>query len=139
MTHIPEQLKQLVFDRAKGHCEYCLIHCRFRPNQYEIDHIVAEQHGGETISENLCLSCFKCNRYKGSNLASVDPDTKEFEYLFNPRQDKWDEHFRLVGARIEGLTPRGHATAFLLRFNDPKFLEERAELIAAGLYSDFEE
>ena len=42
---------------------------------HQPDHIVAVQHGGETVSENLALACCDCNLLKGPNLASVDPVT----------------------------------------------------------------
>lgn len=139
MTTIAEELRHLVYVRAKGRCEYCLIHNRFRGNRYEVDHIRAQKHGGKTIAENLCLSCVKCNRYKGSDLSSVDPLTDQYEYLFNPRLDNWDEHFKIEEGRIEPLTPRARATTFLLHFNDKMFIEERLELIEEGVYPNFEE
>jgi 5-methylcytosine-specific restriction endonuclease McrA len=42
---------------------------------HEIDHIIAKKHGGRTEAENLALSCTLCNKYKGSDPASVDPET----------------------------------------------------------------
>jgi hypothetical protein len=61
--------------------------------------------------ENLALACFDCNRQKGPNISSVDPDTQEVVQLFNPRRDAWSDHFSLNGARIVGVTPAGRATA----------------------------
>jgi 5-methylcytosine-specific restriction endonuclease McrA len=42
---------------------------------HEIDHVVAEKHDGQTSDNNLCLSCWVCNRHKGSDLTSIDPQT----------------------------------------------------------------
>ena len=50
-------LRQLVIERAQGRCEYCLIHQDFSIYTHEIDHIIAVKHGGQTLSENLALSC----------------------------------------------------------------------------------
>jgi 5-methylcytosine-specific restriction endonuclease McrA len=71
-TVIPASLRREIIKRANGCCEYCLVHRDDRLLPYHIDHIIAEKHGGQTISENLCLSCYLCNRYKGSDVASVD-------------------------------------------------------------------
>ncbi len=64
MSAIPAHLRQLVHQRAKGHCEYCLIHENMTPFSHEIDHLIARKHGGQTVAENLALSCLSCNRRK---------------------------------------------------------------------------
>ena len=88
MTYIPDRLRQLVVERANGCCEYCLINEHDYLYGHEVDHIIAEKHRGETIEENLCLSCYECNRHKGSDFASFDPVTGEIAMLFNPRGDQ---------------------------------------------------
>jgi 5-methylcytosine-specific restriction endonuclease McrA len=55
--------------------------------QHEGDHVVAEKHGRTTLEANLCLSCFDCNRHKGSDLASLDVETGNIILLFHPRRD----------------------------------------------------
>jgi HNH endonuclease len=101
---------------------------------HEIDHIYAEKHGGETLFINLCLCCWICNRHKGSDLTSLDPETGEITPLFHPRRDVWTEHFRLNGALIEGITPQGRVTVRLLQLNNPNRVRERQLLIAMGRY-----
>jgi len=81
MSYIPESLRQFVYERAKGRCEYCLIRDDDVYSPHEVDHIYAEKHGGATTEANLCLSCFDCNRHKGSDLTSLDPDTGEIARL----------------------------------------------------------
>ncbi|MEW5987847.1 MAG: HNH endonuclease signature motif containing protein [Chloroflexota bacterium] len=124
---IPARLRRRVIQRAAGLCEYC-----HKPQvtffQHEIDHVIARKHGGRTTLDNLALTCFECNRYKGSDIASIDPETATITPLFNPRQQGWHEHFRLVGARIVALTPEGRATVLLLHFNDKERVRERAAL-----------
>ena len=63
---IPAEVRKLVIERASGRCEYCLIHQDFSIYTHEVDHIIAVKHGGETIADNLALSCLSCNRHKGS-------------------------------------------------------------------------
>ena len=91
-------LRQLVIERAQGRCEYCLIHQDFSIYTHEIDHIIAVKHGGQTLSENLALSCLPCNHYKGSDFATLDPNNGEIIRLFNPRLQVWDEHFTPLSA-----------------------------------------
>jgi hypothetical protein len=134
MSSIPTELRQFIIERANGQCEYCLIHQNFSIYSHEVDHIIAIKHGGETIEENLALSCLSCNRHKGSDFATIHPRTKEIIPLFNPRRQKWEEHFMLNNAHIEGMTPIGIATARLLKFNTPTRLLERQILIEQGSY-----
>jgi hypothetical protein len=101
---------------------------------FAIDHVRAEKHGGETIAANLCLSCFRCNGFKGSDIASADPLTGLATFLYNPREQQWDDHFSLDGALIKPLTPEGRITTFLLRLNAPIQVEQRTVLIADGRY-----
>lgn len=128
-TYIPASLRALVGDRANHACEYCLIPEIAVFSALEIDHIIAEKHGGKTISENLALACSLCNKHKGSDLASIDPETKEITRLFNPRQDGWQHHFQLKNdGEIHPQTSIGRVTTKLLRINDSGRMKERALL-----------
>jgi hypothetical protein len=100
-----------------------------------VDHIVAEKHGGKTEAANLVLTCWRCNRHKGSDLGSFDPQTGHFSFLFNPRIHDWREHFELCDGLILGLTPEGRATAQMLQYNTAERVEERLRLLSLGLYS----
>jgi len=132
--YISESLRKLVYERANGRCEYCLLNTRYAYFPYEIDHIIAEKHGGKTAEDNLCLSCFECNRHKGSDIASYDQTSEEVVRLFHPRRDQWAEFFRLEDAKIIALNPIGRVTVKLLQLNQHERLIERAELLADGKY-----
>jgi 5-methylcytosine-specific restriction endonuclease McrA len=54
---ISTNLRQLVYKRAMGRCEYCLMHQDVSPYTHEIDHLIARKHGGQTVAENLALAC----------------------------------------------------------------------------------
>jgi hypothetical protein len=91
---------------------------------FQIDHIISEKHEGATEEHNLAVACLFCNLNKGSDIGSLD-DAGTFTRLFHPRRDRWAEHFRFNGLRIEGITAVGTVTAKLLRFNDTHRVEER--------------
>lgn len=127
-------LRRRVVARADNRCEYCLIRQEQAASVHQIDHVVAEKHGGPTTLENLAVSCTLCNRRKGSDLSSVDPATAQIVPLFNPRTQVWSDHFRLEGSRIVGQTPEGRATVELLQLNAYERLLERHEWIQSGHY-----
>jgi 5-methylcytosine-specific restriction endonuclease McrA len=131
-THIPAELRRLVRERARYCCEYCLFPEAFSLLTHGIDHIAAEKHRGETVESNLCLACLICNKYKGTDLTSIDPATGEIEPLFHPRRHAWREHFRFAGGRIDPLTPTGRVTVQLLQLNQPQRIAERLILLELG-------
>ncbi len=84
--------------------------------------------------DNLALACLRCNRHKGPNVGSFDPLTGQLTPFFNPRQQRWAEHFRLEQGEINPLTPEGRVTVRFLRLNDADRVAERQALQNAGLY-----
>jgi hypothetical protein len=104
---------------------------RFR---FPIDHIIARQHGGSTLSRNLALACLRCNAHKAPNLAGLDPDTGDLVRLFHPRKDRWSDHFRWKKAKLIGLTPIGRTTISVLSINHPDPVAVRTALLREGLF-----
>jgi hypothetical protein len=125
-------LVRKVWTRAGGRCEYCLISQSTFPLPFQIDHILAEKHGGEAVDENLALSCPHCNRFKGPNIAGLDPDTAKLTRLFNPRTEVWADHFYWDGAVLKGKTAVGRSTIYVLAMNADHLLSLRKELLAEG-------
>jgi hypothetical protein len=127
--------------RAGNRCEYChLPQTAFR-RPFHIEHIVARQHGGLSLPGNLALACWDCNLKKGPNLSGIDPETDRVAALFNPRKDRWEDHFapaigalKLPGIVIYGLTPVGRATVRVLGLNDEMRQLIRYELWIEGRY-----
>jgi 5-methylcytosine-specific restriction endonuclease McrA len=128
MTYISKQLRQLVTERASRLCEYCLFPQDVGLFTFEMEHIISEKHGGATIAENLALACSYCNRAKGTDLGSIDPETSKLVPFFNPRTEKWSEHFELNREIIVPLTSVGRVTALILQFNESTRLQERRKL-----------
>lgn len=134
-TYIPSGLRHFVYERAQGYCEYCLIPEAASFATHEIDHIVAEKHGGLTEADNLALSCTLCNKHKGSDLTSIDPETGDIVPLYHPRRDEWMLHFllRVSDAEFVPLTPTGRVTVRLLQLNRRDRIVERQLLVEAQM------
>lgn len=133
-ARLSKTLRGVVQERAAGRCEYCLLHEEDSLLPHEPDHIVACKHGGKTIPGNLAWTCFFCNRFKGTDLSSIDLETGRIVRLFHPRRDTWGRHFRLIHGFIKPTSAVGRVTEYLLQLNRSNLLEIRKELIAAGLY-----
>jgi hypothetical protein len=56
-TYVPAELRRLVRARAHDRCEYCLIPELATFAAHEVDHIIAEKHGGQTNADSAALSC----------------------------------------------------------------------------------
>ena len=129
MTYIPAALRRQVEERADFRCEYCLLPADVAFFPHEVDHVIAEKHGGATEAENLALACWRCNRHKGTDLGSFDPQTGTFNFLFNPRTQSWSEHFKIKKLMLIGLTPKGRTTASLLQLSSDDRVAERQRLL----------
>jgi hypothetical protein len=129
-----EALVQLVRRRASDRCEYCQLPQAVCPLPHEIDHVIAQKHGGPTSAGKLCPACFACNNHKGPNIAGIDPVTRRIVPLFHPRRHKWKRHFRWDGAALVGRTPAGRATVAVLEINLPHRVALRQALIDEGTF-----
>lgn len=126
------ELERLVGDRAEGHCEYCRLPT-LEWLRFQFDHIIAEKHHGPTDKDNLALSCFHCNSFKGPNISGVDPLTGKITRLFHPRRDAWDKHFEWNGVLLVGRSPIGRTTIDVLRINHPRMVQLRRVLREEGV------
>ncbi len=127
-------IRRQVAKRADYLCEYCLIHEQDTILGCAADHIISLKHGGSNELDNLAYACVYCNRFKGSDIGSIVWESGEFIRFFHPRQDRWHEHFRLTGARIESITAIAQVTIRILALNDSDRLDERRLLIQIGRY-----
>jgi hypothetical protein len=131
VAQISKRLRNLVYQRANGNCEYCLLPEKFSLHRHEPDHIVPVQHGGEASESNLALACFRCNRYKGPNVGSFDPETGELVPFFNPRNDRWGDHFRIENGLIIPETPKARVTVLIFKLNEDKRILERKRILGS--------
>lgn len=102
----------------------------------EIDYLLPEARGGRTEEQNLWLACSGCNGHKGDRTAARDPMTRETVRLFNPRHDRWTEHFAWTATsdQIVGMTPIGRATVVALKLNRPLLVRARQLWVRMGVH-----
>jgi 5-methylcytosine-specific restriction endonuclease McrA len=132
--YVPVALKQLVFERASGLCEYCRSQAKYAIDPLVIDHIQPFSRGGQTIAENLALSCQTCNNYKYNKTSAPDPATGQLVPLFHPRQLEWNQHFAWNEdtTQMLGITAIGRATVALLQTNREGVINMRRVLVIMG-------
>lgn len=133
-SRVDAMTRKFVAQRAGNVCEYCLIAEEDSFFRHQIEHIISLKHGGSSEPENLALSCVFCNSNKGSDISSLVESGGEIVRFFNPRIDRWSEHFRLDGGIIVAVTDIGSVTVKILKFNADERIMEREVLISRGLY-----
>lgn len=133
-TFFSKSLRKQVAKRANYRCEYCLVSEQDTYFGFEIDHVISKKHGGTDSADNLAYTCFLCNRHKGSDIGSLNNETGELVRFYNPRTDRWTEHFALQNAQIVPLTDIGLVTLRVLQLNTGARIKEREDLLQAGRY-----
>jgi hypothetical protein len=134
MSNIALETRRIVAVRAHHVCEYCLIAEEDAFFKFQIEHIISRKHGGTSELKNLALACVFCNRYKGSDIATLIPETNNLVQFYSPRTMRWREHFRLNEVIIEPLTEIGEATIRILQMNHDDQIVERQVLYRRGRY-----
>ena len=126
-----------ISDRAEHRCEYSHFPTRGQVATFPIDHIIPKSAGAGHDPENLALACPHCNAHKWTAVEASDPLTGVIAPLFNPRRDKWDEHFEwLGGGELGGRTMTGRATIAALQMNAPAMVELRLLLSSLDLFPE---
>jgi 5-methylcytosine-specific restriction endonuclease McrA len=132
--YIPENLRNQIAANDKGRCCYCLTTEANSGIPMTHDHIQPRSKGGETTFENLCLACRSCNEFKADSTTGIDPLTGETTPLFNPRTQRWSDHFTWSSdaTKVEGLTTIGRTTIVCLRMNNPVIVVARRRWTISG-------
>lgn len=115
-------------------CAYCHTTEANTGQPMTVDHIIPQSQGGPTEFENLCFACWRCNEFKGAAILARDPLTGEEVPLFNPRAQKWHEHFAwdAEGTHLVGLTPVGRATIVAVNMNNAVIVDARRRWVSIG-------
>jgi hypothetical protein len=126
MKYVSPFLRKLVIRRAGNRCEYCQLSQEGQEATFHIDHIVPLAVGGQTAPENLALACVSCSLKKGAK-EFVRLRGGEKTRLFNPRIDKWRDHFEWKNTILAARSELGNAMIALLDLNRPIILAIREE------------
>lgn len=128
--------KRTVEARARGNCEYCRCLKRFVPQPFNVEHVIPFVLGGKTDARNLAWACAGCNFYKHDKIEGLDPQTGKTVRLFNPRRQRWADHFAWSddATLMIGLTATGRASIRILRLNREELINLRKVLHAFNLH-----
>lgn len=133
-SRVTAQQKKAVAERANGCCEYCRSQVRFAIQPFSIEHIIPRSAGGETVLDNLALSCQGCNNHKYNKTEGYDPVSGDTVPLYHPRKQRWSHHFAWNDdfTLIIGLTPTGRSTVEALQLSREGVVNLRRVLYAMG-------
>jgi 5-methylcytosine-specific restriction endonuclease McrA len=122
--------------RAGHRCEYCRAPEAVFNLSLEVEHIVPVARGGEETAANWALACRACNLYKAAHVSGHDPESDAVVRLFHPREDQWEDHFRITpeSGEIAGRTPIGRATVARLGINNAAQVAARQQWMRLGLF-----
>jgi hypothetical protein len=125
-----------ISERANHRCEYCQAPEVVFNFPFEVEHILPLFRQGTNDEENLALACRSCNLRKGNRTSGTLGETDTEIRFFNPREDRWNEHFQvdLLSGQILGLTPIGEVTTTYLEMNSAPQLTARQIWIRMGLF-----
>lgn len=101
-----------------------------------VEHCIPLVAGGPSTLDNLCLSCYRCNEFKGPRTEGRDPHTGQVVPLFRPREQHWQEHFAWSedGGTLVGLTTCARATIETMRLNNDWLVQARRIWMLIGLH-----
>lgn len=99
---------------------------------FEMEHVLPSSRGGSNELDNLALACRACNVRK-SDGTEAPGEAGQPVPLFNPRADRWAEHFQFEAetGELVGLTATGRATVAALDMNHT--LQQAARVLWAQL------
>ena len=128
-----------VAERAAHRCEYCQAPEAIFNFAFEVEHIVPPGRGGTDHESNLALSCRSCNLHKSDHVGAIDPKTGNSFPLFNPRQNRWEDHFAVdrESGELNGLTAVARATIDRLRMNRSAQVVARKHWMRLNLFPKF--
>ncbi len=137
-TRIPIEIARLVRQDANQRCGYCLSEESLTGLPLSFEHILPLAAGGLTTRENMWLAFRACNEYKNDRTHAIDPNSGQPVPIFNPRFQRWNDHFQLNSDStiILGLTPTGRATIAALQLNRMMLVRARLRWTIVGWPSD---
>lgn len=127
-------IRKFIAARANFRCEYCMKPEIVANFSFHIEHIISRQHGGTNHLSNLAYACSWCNWKKGPNIATVLHEKGDLLPIFHPREDIWNDHFKVEEGVIIGKTDIAKGTIRLLDMNTVELIMERKVLTESGFF-----
>jgi hypothetical protein len=108
------------------------MHQALQGATFHVEHVLHSSRGGKSDLQNLAWSCPGCNLSKSDRIEARDPESGTWVPLFNPRTDRWSDHFHFEGYYLIGQTAVGRAMVLALDLNHPRrlLIREAEELFA---------
>lgn len=129
-----KRVDRLVQRRAGNRCEYCHMHQSLQGGTFHVEHVTPSARGGATTLSNLAWACPGCNLKKSDHVEATDPQTGDVHPLFNPRTDRWGDHFEWSEYEISPRTAIARATIALLDLNHSRRVRIRHAEALFGLF-----
>ncbi len=131
---IPRAVRRLVRERARRRCEYCQHPDSLTTAPYVCEHVLPRAKGAGDTPDELAWSCPYCNGHKNVKTHARDPQSNRLIRLFNPRRQKWSQHFAWSDdyLHIVGLTATGRATIEALKLNREELVNLRGVSLLSG-------
>jgi hypothetical protein len=111
------------------------MHQSLQGATFHLEHIVPRSRGGSSLLNNLAWACPGCNLLKSDHVSVVDPLRQEPVAMFNPRRDRWNDHYQWDGFRLVGQTAIGRAMIAAFDLNHPRRLLIREAENAFGPFA----
>ena len=127
--------------QAGYRCGYCRSCQQIMGIRLILDHLIPRARGGTDDETNLWPCCLPCNGFKQARIEARDPQTDDLVPFYNPRQQRWADHFHWedAGRRISGTTATGRATVSALQLNRAELVAARSLWIIAGWHPPTDE
>ena len=131
---ISATLRNQIMEEGNYRCGYCLSEEALMGVSLVPDHIIPLAGGGSNERENLWPACRQCNELKNNRTHAEDPETGVLVPLFNPRTQRWEEHFGCNKdfTHISALTATGCATLAVLQLNRTILIRARQHWLLMG-------
>jgi hypothetical protein len=133
-VYLANELREQLLDADDHRCAYCQTTQANSGYPMVVDHITPRSKGGLTLFMNLCFACYRCNLFKNDRTEGDDPLTGEMTTLFDPRRQRWTDHFAWSndGVQVMGITPVGRVTVIALNMNNDAIVDARRNWVRVG-------
>lgn len=110
------------------------MHQSLQGATFHVEHVVPSFAGGSDELDNLAWACPSCNLHKANRTEVGSSGTSEPIPLFDPRTDRWSDHFEWDDYSLAGKSDIGWATIAALVLNHDRRLKIRQAEQLCGMF-----